>query len=81
MTNKQKNKAKKKKNQPKKTRTTLEYGHIICKAKSIFSWQPNIVGRKPRKAVFMERHGCVQLSAITRLLLESFQYLNLADKE
>ena len=62
-------------------RTNPEFGHVICKAKSIFSWQPNIVGRKPRKAVFMERHGCIQLSAITRLLLESFQYLNLASKE
>lgn len=64
-----------------KPRTNPEYGHIICKVKSTFSWQPNIVGRKPRKAVFMERHGCIQLSAITRLLLESFQYLNLANKE
>lgn len=34
-----------------RARTNSECGHIICKAKSIFSWQPTTAGGMPRKAV------------------------------
>lgn len=61
--------------------TNPDYGQIICEAKSIFSWHPTMIGERPRKAVFMERLSCIQLSAITRLLLEFFQHFNLANRE
>ena len=42
------------KKQTKQPRTNPEFGHIVCKAKCIFSWQPDSVGREPRKTVSME---------------------------
>lgn len=61
----------------RRTIIKLDYGYIICKVKAFVSWQPTTTGKKPRGAVFMERHGCIQSAAITHLLLESFQHRNL----
>lgn len=61
----------------RRTIIILDYGYIICKAKAFLSWQPTTAGKEPRRVVFMERHGCIQSVAITHLLLEPFQHLNL----
>lgn len=60
----------------RRTIIILDYGYIICKVKAFLSWQPTTAGKEPR-VVFMERYGCIQSAAITHLLLESFQHLNL----